>query len=227
MITLAFVTSIETIQSGGKPIRVHVDEPAGKGPFRAVLMLHGAGGNVYFWLDHIAPEIAKLGIAVYAVHYFDATGTKFASAAVLADGVSIPLWLQTVRDTLAWIRSRPCVDAKRIGLLGISLGGFIALALGTEDAPGGVKLRAIVDLAGGLAPPWDAMATSAFPPTLIVHGENDPVVPVQNALTLDALLTRLHVEHQLHTFPHEGHWFSLAAQVDLLHGIAGFLDERL
>jgi dipeptidyl aminopeptidase/acylaminoacyl peptidase len=221
------VTSIETIQSGGKPIRVHVDEPEGDGPFRAVLMLHGAGGNVYFWLDHIAPEIAKLGIAVYAVHYFDATGTKFASAAVLNDSVSIPLWLQVVRDTLHWIQTRPRVAANRIALIGLSLGGFIALALGTEAAPGGVMLKAIVDVAGGLAPPWDALATSAFPPTLIVHGENDPVVPVENALTLDALLTRLKVEHELHTFPHEGHWFSLAAQADLLHGIAGFLDERL
>jgi dienelactone hydrolase len=221
------MTSVETIQSGGKPIRVHVEEPEGVGPFRAVLMLHGAGGNVYFWLDHIAPQIAQLGVAVYAVHYFDGTGTKYASAAVLADGVSIPFWLQTVRDTLAWIRERPGVDGGRIGLLGISLGGFIALALGTEAEPGGVKLKAIVDISGGLAPPWDAMATGEFPPTLIVHGENDPVVPVENALTLDALLTRLKVEHELHTFPHEGHWFSLAAQVDLLHGIAGFLQERL
>ena len=221
------MTSIQTIQSGGKPIRVHYSEPETGAPFRAVLMLHGAGGNVYFWLDHIAPAIAQLGIAVYAVHYFDGTGTKYASAAVLADGVSIPAWLETVRDTLAWMAQRPGVDRERIALLGVSLGGFVALALGTEPAPGGVALRAIVDLSGGLAPPWDGMATEAFPPTLIVHGESDPVVPVVNAHLLDALLTRLKVKHELHTFPHEGHWFSMRAQEEILRGIAGFLDEYL
>jgi carboxymethylenebutenolidase len=224
---LLAVTSIATIQSGGKPIRVHYIEPNTSEPFRAVLMLHGAGGNVYFWLDHIAPAIAELGIAVYAVHYFDSTGTKYASPAVLADGVSIPTWLETIRDTLAWMLTRKGIDRERIGLLGVSLGGYVALALGTENDPGGVHLKAIADISGGLAPPWDAMATKDFPPTLILHGENDPVVPVENAYALDKLLTRLGVVHEMHTFPHEGHWFSMATQVELLRGLAGFLDEYL
>jgi carboxymethylenebutenolidase len=219
---------VQTIQSGGKTIRIHTIEPGGpnQGPGRhpAVLILHGAGGNVYFWLDHIAPTIAQLGFAVYGIHYFDRTGTTYASGDVLADGVSIPLWIETVKDAIAWVAQQPQVDPGRIALLGVSLGGFIALALGTDQT---LPIHAIVDISGGLVAPWEGFATSAFPPTLILHGENDPVVPVSHAHALDKLLTKLQVDHEMHLLPHEGHWFSTATQVELLHHIATFLNQHL
>jgi carboxymethylenebutenolidase len=210
--------------SGGKTIRVHVIEPAAPGPHPAVVMLHGAGGNVYFWLEHIAPTIAKLGFAVYAIHYFDRTGTSYASGEVLADGVSIPRWIETLENALAWVADQPVVDPERIALLGVSLGAFLALSLGTDKA---LPIRAIVELSGGLVAPWEGQATAAFPPTLILHGESDPVVPVAHAHTLDQLLTKLNVEHEAHLLAHEGHWFSAAAQVEILRRIATFLDRHL
>ena len=212
------------MQSGGKSIRIHTVEPASPGPHPAVLMLHGAGGNVYFWLDHIAPTIAQLGFAVYAVHYFDRTGTTYASGDVLADGVSIPQWIETVQDALAWVARQPAVDPGRIALLGVSLGGFLALSLGTNPV---LPIHAIVDISGGLVAPWEGQATHAFPPTLILHGESDPVVPVSHAHSLDKLLTGLKVEHETHLLPHEGHWFSTAAQTEMLVHIGKFLDQHL
>ena len=120
--------------------------------------------------------------------------------------------------------ARPAVDAARMALVGVSLGAFLSLALGTEAE---LPIQAIVDISGGLIAPWDARATAAFPPTLILHGTDDPVVPATNAHALDALLTQLGVAHELHLFPHEGHWFSTAAQLRLLGFIASFLGENL
>ena len=215
--------------SAGKTIRLDAaipSDPAKRYP--AVLVLHGSGGNTSFWLDRIAPLIGQAGIALFAAHYFDATGTQRATAAHFSDDVHVPAWFQTIRDAIAHIRTLPQVDPARVTLLGISLGAFLALGLGTETPPAGVPpLRAIVDVSGGLLPPWDAAATSAFPPTLILHGDADTTVTVDHAHQLDALLTRLGVAHTTTILPDEGHWFSGAAQMRMLAEITTFLKRHL
>ena len=217
-----------TFVSNGRQIRLDATIPTTPGLHPAILILHGSGGNTSFWLDRIAPFIGRLNIALFAIHYFDATGDTQAVPSQFADGVHIPLWLQAARDGLAHIASNPAIDPTRIALIGVSLGAFMSLTLGTESGRNShPKLRCIVDISGGLIPPWDAHATSAFPPTLILHGDSDTVVPVANALNLAALLTRLDVPHKLQTLPHEGHWFSPAATLRLVGAIAPFLGGYL
>ena len=216
---------MESFASGGKTIRMNVQEPAGEGPFPAILLVHGAGGNVDFWLDRIAPAVTRMGIAVYAVHYFDRTGTVRADAVAVRDETTVRAWLGTVRDAVKWVAARPKVNAKRVALLGISLGAYLSLALGAED--GTKDVRAIVDVSGGLAAPQDAMATKEFPPTLIVHGEADTVVAVSEGMRVEAVLKRLGVAHEKLLLPGEGHWFSAGAQLRILAAVAGFLGKHL
>ena len=213
-----------TYVSNGRSIRLDTALPEAPGRHPAIVLLHGSGGNIGFWLDRIAPFITRLNVAIFAVHYFDSTDTTRAEPAQLTDGIHVPIWLQTARDGLAHIGTLPGVDASRIALLGISLGAFMSLVLGTEPA---LKLKAIVDVSGGLIGPWSTQATAAFPPTLILHGDADTVVPVQSAHALDALLTRLRVPHETRILPGEGHWFSAGAQLQLLGAIAPFLGKYL
>ena len=215
---------METFLSGGKPIRLHVTQPSIPGPHPAIVLLHGSGGGVSFWLDRIAPMLSRLGVLVYAVHYFDRTGTGRATPAMLTDGTHVPLWLATVRDAIAYIRTQPAVDSRRIALVGVSLGAFLSLALAAEPSPG---IRALVDISGGLVPPYDAQATPGFPPTLIIHGEADTVVPVALAHGLEARLTALRVPHEQLLLPGEGHWFSGPAQLRILGAVAAFLGREL
>ncbi len=135
--------------SGGKAVRIDGAEPAGPGAHPALVLLHGAGGNTDFWLERIAPLVARLGVAVYAVHYFDRTSTTRADPAMLADGKHVPLWMEAIRDAAAAIAARPGVEAKRVALVGISLGAFLSLALAAE----GLRVKAIVEISGGLVPP--------------------------------------------------------------------------
>jgi acetyl esterase/lipase len=44
-----------------------------------------------------------------------------------------------------------------------------------------------------------------YPPTLIVHGDSDKTVPLQQARTMDQALTRAGVEHKLEVVPGGGH----------------------
>jgi carboxymethylenebutenolidase len=213
---------MRTFPSGETAIRIHQIEPSGTGPFPAILLLHGAGGNIGFWLEKFGPMLSRIGIACYAVHYFDRTNTSFADTAIILDGHHVPLWLETISDTLSYIAARPCVDPNRIALLGVSLGAFLSLAIATQK-----DVRAVIEISGGLVQPYAAQATSSFPPTLILHGEADPVVPVARATELNALLDHLSVPHQINLFPGEGHWFSSAAHLRILAAVAQFLGRYL
>jgi carboxymethylenebutenolidase len=217
-----------TLLSNGRTLRLESFLPKTPGPHPAILILHGSGGNTGFWLERIVPFVGRFQVAVFAVHYLDATGDLRAAPAQLTDGIHVPLWLQAARDALSHIAAHPAIDPARIALLGNSLGAYMALALATEGKTSSTLLiRCLVDISGGLIPPWDALATSAFPPTLILHGDADTVVPIANARTLDALLTRLNVPHELRILRGEGHWFTPAADLKLFASIAPFLIKYL
>jgi dienelactone hydrolase len=240
---------MSTLESGGKLLRLHTAIPAahaeaapGTAPAQvpAVLLLHGAGGNVLFWFDRVASALKPLGFAVFAVHYFDRTGTTRAETAELRDGVHIPQWLDAIRDTLMHLSADPRVDPARIALVGISLGAFLSLSLAAEltgsdgagvrpfrPLPGRIQLKAVVDLSGGLIPPWRGLVTAAFPPTLIVHGDQDTVVAVNHAHGLHATLSKLQVAHVVEIFPGESHWFTPAAQARILLVVTAFLEQHL
>lgn len=218
---------MQSFFSGGRPIRLHtVTSPHPTTRLPAVILLHGAGGNIGFWLDRIAPFISLAGVHVFAPHYFERTGTTHAEPQTILDGRHVPLWLETIADTVTHVREQPTVDPDRIALLGVSLGAFLAIALAAQ-APATRNLRAIVEISGGLPGPYTTAITPQFPPTLILHGEADTVVPVAEAHKLDQALTAARVPHQSHLFPGEGHWFSLSAQQAILRDTAIFLAQHL
>jgi len=221
-----------TFRSGGRDIRIDMHEPKTSSPHPAIILMHGSGGNIGFWLDRLAPALSAMGVALYAPHYFERTDTVRADFATITDGVHVPQWLSTLDAALTFASTRPGVDASRIALIGISLGAFLSLGFAAElsasaDPATRRRVRALVDLSGGLVEPYATHATGAFPPTLIVHGEADDVVPVSHARGLDKLLTSLKVKHETHLIPGEGHWFSGAAQMQLLLAVAGFFGKNL
>jgi carboxymethylenebutenolidase len=213
-----------TFLSGGRQIRITQHEPVTPGPHPAILLVHGSGGNVSFWADRFAPHLTRLNVALYVVHYFDSTGTTRADMATILDGFHFPVWLATLADALAYIRRRPNIDADRIALLGISLGAFLSLTLATDPA---ARVRAIVEISGGMPEQFAIGATSAFPPTLILHGDPDNIVPVASAHSLNALFDRLGVAHEMLLLPGQGHWFDAPAQMQILLNIARFLAQHL
>lgn len=215
--------------SGGKPIRLHtIAPPSPSGKLPAVILLHGSGGNIGFWLDRIAPFISLAGVSVFAPHYFERTGTTRADAQTILDGHHFPLWLETIADAVSHVAAQPTIDPSRIALLGVSLGAFLAIALAAQaPTPQTRALKAIVEISGGLPGPYTTALTARFPPTLILHGEADTIVPVSEAHKLDHALTSARVPHQSHLFPGEGHWFSLSAQQAILRDTAIFLSRHL
>lgn len=96
-------------------------QPAGKGPFPAVIELGGSGGG----LLHQSPKVLSAdGYAVLSLAYFNYTSPLDNSS--LPGGLdNIPL--EYFGKAIRWLQSQPGIDPKRIGLIGFSVGGTTAL----------------------------------------------------------------------------------------------------
>lgn len=207
--------------SGGRAIAIErFDAPQG-GRRPAVLLLHGADGMTYGERYRMGAQIlASAGYHVFLPHYFDRTGERRASYATI--GPNFPAWTDTVLDALNFVAREPGVDARRLGVLGTSLGGALGLAVAAQDR----RVRAFANYFGFL-PESVAAGTRRLPPTLVLHGARDQIVPVSNAYAIEALLKRLGVPHDVHVYPDQAHGFAGAAQFDAAQRTAAFFGRYL
>ena len=209
--------------SGGRSITVEWLEAAGPaaGPGPAIVMLHGADGLAWNERYRVgAQEVAAGGYHVALVHYLDRTNERRASFATLHQNF-LP-WMETLRDAITWVASRPGVDRPRIGVLGVSLGAALALSTAPHDR----RIKVIVDYFGPLPQPFVNPAT-LLPPTLILHGAADPIVPAANAYALENLLKVQGVPYDIAVYPGQGHGLTGDAQRDASRRVVAFLGRYL
>lgn len=187
--------------SGGARIAVERMAPMRRGRYPAVLVLHpsdGTEGNGGQYVRRYADALAVNGYVAYVVHYFDCTGTHRSDDAL--EDRDYPLWTRALIDGVSFAERDSSVAPGRVGAFGFSLGGYMALSLGAADP----RLGGLVVLSGGF---FDSLAprVQRLPPTLLLHGDRDDVVPLAEALEVDSTLARLGVPHQLVVYPGQGH----------------------
>jgi len=216
------VESKGSFPSIGKTIGFERFDPRGPGKHPAVIILHGAGG-----MDVGGPEfrefgreLARRGYVARIVHYFDQTGTKTADAATIARSFSA--WLVTIGDAITDLSGAANVDPSRVGLLGFSLGSYLSLSTAGRDR----RVSAVVEYFGGLPEPF-AWNLKRFPPTLILHGDADRIVPVAEAHKLERLLAEKKFPFEVRIYPGQGHRFTGDENVDAYRRSIAFLDKHL
>ncbi len=216
--------SICSFDSQQHKINVWRYEPKTKGKHPAIVLLYGMDclGESPKRYEFVAERLAARGYAVYFVHYFDCTKVAAKDVAGLQTRLQDSLvpkaeamadeqvqryfqdWMAVVKAAVLFARSQENVDPDRVGLVGFSLGAFVAMSvLATEPD---LNVAAAVEFFGGLPKELRAGLRSA-PPVLILHGDKDNIVPVKEALLLKALLKekRCHVEDKI--FDGVGHMF--------------------
>jgi dienelactone hydrolase len=84
--------------------------------------------------------------------------------------------------------------------MGLSLGGFVEPSCAADQE---LKVAAVVSGFGGL-PKEKCDTVKWLPPTLVVHGDEDEVVPIQYAIALRKLKRRekLPIEVKIYEVPH-------------------------
>jgi carboxymethylenebutenolidase len=210
--------SVETFGCEGKPIRVERFEPEPDGVEAAVLLLHGADGlhvrgPAY---REMARDLARNGFLGLLIHYFDSTGN------VAASPLHFLRWIEAVEDAIEYAVRQPGLAVPSAGLVGFSLGAHLALAVAAQDS----RVGAVVDCFGGL-PDLDASRVHRLPPVLILHGEADTVVPVEEAHKLQQLLDSLGLPYEMRLFPGQGHNLQGPAAREAFQHALAFLEQHL
>jgi dienelactone hydrolase len=224
----AFVNG--TFETIGKSIRVWRFDAKVEGQWPAVVLLYGANGveSAKDMYCGAAKRLAAKGYAVFLVHYLDATphqDTKKIGELVKRGlrGTATPeearcvhdhfhVWMDCVRDGVGHVRKQPGVDRERVGVVGISLGGFVGLACASRQD---LKLSAAISCFGGLPRAMHERVKS-LPPTLVVHGDTDEVVSVEEAHALRKLGSDKKLPIEVVIYPKVGHVFqTVEGQFDM------------
>jgi carboxymethylenebutenolidase len=205
-------------RSGGKDIRIDVGIPPQDGMRPAVLVLHGSGGATD--LPDQVRDLAERGYVTLAPHYFESTGTSWADLdSIRRHGLS---WGKTILDAVEFARQLSNVDPESIGLLGYSLGGFLAVAVAAHD----LRIKCVVEFFGGL-PEKFLPTVDHLPPTLILHGEDDRIVPIHHAMRLKRLCEEKRFCFEMEIYPGAGHNFSGPLMRTAMERTMIFLGRRL
>lgn len=171
----------------------------------AILIVHGIDGMCHPEKYYEgARMLAERGNIVYLVRYFDITGDQTLSRDFVLKNRKLFLkWKVAIKCALRHIEQNKCVDSERMGILGVSLGSFLTMSLIAED---GVQVQAVANWFGGIPEETNVLAKQ-FPPTLIIHGDSDFMVPVKHAFELKKVLQKRNAPLTWIVYPGENHLF--------------------
>jgi len=207
----------ETFPSGGKSLTLDVYVPTASGKVPAVLVLHGSAGLSATYgadIESFAEALAGKQIAAAIPHYLETTGDNpalptDAGELSLTIATKQHLWRQACADALAAMAVDPRFDSARLGVMGFSLGGHLALSLAMAP-PASAPIAGVVDFFGPtfmLDSSW-----SSLPPVQIFHGGKDEAVPISESERLQAGLIaagrKSGVDYFYDIYPGQKHGFT-------------------
>jgi dipeptidyl aminopeptidase/acylaminoacyl peptidase len=239
----------------GFELRARLLVPRGLRPGQRVAAIVNLHPNSYGqFVDGWSPFFDVLAASGYAVLNLDQRGSAghgraYRDAAIGAWGT---LTLEDVKAAAAWLKAQPFVDGARVGVMGLSFGGYLTLlALVQEPAlfAAGLDLMGVADRRGALAgrnfvfhvgkteaeapelyarlsPITQVKALRA--PLLVLHSDQDRNVAPEQTYRLVDELRRQEKPFEVHIYPGEAHGLADPAhQLDSYRRILAFLDRTL
>jgi dienelactone hydrolase len=179
-------------------------KPRGRGPFPAVVLSHGAGGNAQSYGLKLGSVMRTWGLVCIAVNYTHSRGVPHGAPGTLLQQGASPANAFRAHAAVTVLARLRYVDTRRVAAHGHSMGAFVttAFAAGYPDdvrvashTSGGVLLDAIHR--EGMPFPSVAQARRITAPYQWHHGLLDYAVPFLLDRRFDSVLTA----------PHEGHLY--------------------
>lgn len=201
---------------GGLPLTMNANLPEGRGPFPAVIVVHGGGWEAGDKLTYVSPVLLLLSREKFAWFSIDYRLTPF---------VRNEEQLEDLRNAIRYVRvhaARFNVDPKAIAVLGESAGGQIVTEVASK-ACSGCEVQAVVSFYGvydferwaadanwrpildRVFGSWNAGTLRSYspishvhlgmPPVLLLQGTNDELYP--GTLAYERQLKKERVNHEL------------------------------
>lgn len=201
---------------GGRDLLLDAYVPEGKGPFPAVIIVHGGGWEAGDKITYVSPVLAPVARAGFAWFSIDYRLTPY---------VHVPEQLEDVRSAVRFVRRHADwfhIDPNRVALLGESASGHLVAQVASLPCYG-CEVQAVVSfygvynfqrwtqdpefrgmLARLFADPSDSTlgaysplfhASPTLPPLLIIQGTGDELYA--GTMEYDQRLNEVHARHEL------------------------------
>ncbi len=209
--------------SGRDKVAVDIFRPRLDGRLPVVLLFHGAhpkkAEKHYL---RMAEDLASHGYLSLYVRYYE-RGRK-------GRGVRSQ-WRATVHDAVTFASGLDGADPERLGVVGYSLGAFLTLG----RAPLDERIRAVVAYYGGISRDLPPALPNTAPPTLLLHGTYDRIVPFRRSVEVFEAIRDAGRVVDLVVYPGARHGFCLngrggidgGAATDAWSRTLAFLDFHL
>jgi len=193
-----------------RQVDVTIFRAPGDKPRPSVLLLHGANGfdSQIANYERYASELANNGMDAYLVYYYSHSDEDRITRDPELFSKRYAAWTRLVSDLAADLKKQKSANGK-IGLVGFSNGGILSAGVGANDP----DISAAVIYYGTPPFPMDTPVTR-FPPLLILHGDADAIIPVEQGKRLADMARKLGGAAELVIYPGERHGFGSRLQTD-------------
>lgn len=185
------------IQCGRDKVNTEVFYPTTGSNWPIVILLHGSHPqrtDAYYKV--MAIDLAMHGYYCVFPHYFERNRK---GRGVRSD------WMKTIKSAIDFAQEQPNVNKEKVAVIGYSLGAFLILGY----APSDKRINCVVAFYGGLSPCYNDIASEHMPPTLLLHGTKDRVVPARRSLEAFKTLREYGKPVSVVVYPDVGHGFTL------------------
>ena len=197
-----------TLQGVAYDLQGIVLKPAGPGPFPAVVISHGAGGNAMGYSRAIAVQMRSWGLVGIATNYTHAGGAPIGSPGTVSEPGASQANVLRAHAMVEIMRTLGYVDTTRVAAHGHSMGAFVTTAV---LAAYPADFRVASHTAGGVSPaafgaiPTESQGRAIRTPYQLHHGDADIVVPLVQDQRLEGILSADAVPHELFVYPGATH----------------------
>jgi len=199
-------TTLIPYTEAGNEFDAFVARPDGAGPHPAVMICHAWGGRSET-TEANARRLAELGYVGAAIDLYGVGKRghdKASSQALMSALVGEPAVLRRrLAASFEAVRGIDGVAPKRIGATGYCFGGLCAILC----ARMGLDLRGVVSF-HGLLRIGEELDADVRAKILVLHGQDDPMVPPDHIGAFAEEMKRIHADWQLHAYPHTVHAFT-------------------